>query len=127
MTETNDADPEAELPARRRFLLARLAGAIRRQEWFTVLVEIAVVVLGVVIGFQVTAWGQSRSDRAKERTYLRQIAADLRETERRLDAADARSAYPDLLPRRHFWAAERSPVLPRSRRAARCLDIRIND
>ena len=49
-------DPETEAPEpRHRFVLARLADGIRRQDWFTVLVEIAIVVLGVVIGFQVTA------------------------------------------------------------------------
>ena len=60
-------------PARRRFLLTRVADAVRRQDWFTVIVE-------VVIGFQVTDWGQRRADRAKEETYLRQLATDLRET-----------------------------------------------
>ena len=72
--------PEASGAPRRRFVLARLAEAVRRQDWFTVLVEVAVVVLGVVIGFQVTGWGQTRSDRAKEAVYLRQLSEDLRET-----------------------------------------------
>ena len=82
--------PEAEARApRRRFLLARLATAVRRQDWFTVLVEIAIVVLGVVIGFQVTAWGQGRADRAKEQVYLRQLAADLRETQREAARVDS--------------------------------------
>ena len=89
--ETHAPTPEAPgaPPPRRRFLLGRLAGAVRRQDWFTVLVEIAVVVLGVVIGFQVTAWGQARSDRAKEQTYLRQLAADLRQTQREAARVDS--------------------------------------
>lgn len=81
MTEPTDEASETELPPQRRFLLARLAGAVRRQDWFTVLVEIVVVVLGVIIGFQVSTWGQAQSDRARERAYLRQLAAELRETE----------------------------------------------
>ena len=89
-----DTPPPAPRPAPsgaapRRFLLARLAGAVRRQDWFTVLVEIAVVVLGVVIGFQVTAWGQARADRATEQTYLRQLAADLRQTQREAVRVDS--------------------------------------
>ena len=112
MTEPTDEAPEAEPQARRRLLLARLAEAVRRQDWFTVLVEIAVVVLGVVIGFQVTAWGQGQSDRAKEQTYLRQLLTDLRETERALDEADSglldteRAAN---LVHRAFYTPERPP------------------
>ena len=51
--------------------------------------ELAIVVLGVVIGFQVTSWGQARSDVAKEQTYLRQLAADLHETLRLAERADS--------------------------------------
>ena len=80
MTEPTDEASEAEPPTRRRFVLARLAEAVRRQDWFTVAVEVAVVVLGVVIGFQVTGWGQGRADRAKELVYLRQLTEDFRET-----------------------------------------------
>ena len=80
MTEPNAETSETRPPVRRRFVLARLAEAVRRQDWLTVLVEIAVVVLGVVIGFQVTAWGQGRADRAKEQFYLRQLTEDFRAT-----------------------------------------------
>ena len=58
MAETDETLTEPQSPARRRFAVARLAGAVRRQDWLTVVVEIAVVVIGVVIGFQVTAWGK---------------------------------------------------------------------
>ena len=77
----------SEMKPSRRLFFARLADAVRRQDWFTVIVEIAIVVLGVVIGFQVNDWGQRRADRAKEQAYLRQLAADLRETERAIDDA----------------------------------------
>ena len=94
-------DPEAEAPEpRRRFLLARLADAVRRQDWFTVLVEIAVVVLGVVIGFQVNAWGQARADRAAEQQALRQLRADLVETERAAERLAARMVPFERAPRR---------------------------
>ena len=80
-------------PRRPHSILGRLADGLRRQDWFTVAVEVAVVVIGVVIGFQVTAWGQARSDRAREQTYLRQIAADLQTAESRLDASIARNRH----------------------------------
>ena len=71
--------PEAEVPEpRRQYLLARLATALRRQDWLTVLVEIAVVVLGVVIGFQVNAWGAAQADERRGRAYTERLIADLR-------------------------------------------------
>ena len=68
-------------PRRPWTILGRLSQAVREQNWFAVVLEVAIVVLGVVIGFQVTGWGQARSDAAKEQVYLRQLAADLDETE----------------------------------------------
>ncbi|NNF57967.1 MAG: hypothetical protein HKN04_06965, partial [Rhodothermaceae bacterium] len=81
--------PPTPRPKRPWTILGRLAQAVREQNWFAVLLELAIVVLGVVIGFQVTAWGQARSDRVQERTYLRQLAADLAETERDIGRASA--------------------------------------
>ena len=93
--------------------LGRIARALREQNWAAVAVEIVIVVLGVVIGFQVTTWGQGRADRAKEQVYLRQLAADLRETERLMAEADsvmwpANLAVTALV--RSFRTAERPPV-----------------
>ena len=70
-------------------ILARLRRALRRQDWFAVVLEVMIVVLGVVIGFQVTAWGEVRSDVAREQTYLQQLVADLAETERIIAVEDS--------------------------------------
>lgn len=75
------ASPEPSAnPKRPWTILGRLSKAAREQNWFAVALELVIVVLGVVIGFQVTAWGQDRADRAREQVYLRQLAADLDET-----------------------------------------------
>jgi hypothetical protein len=85
---------------------------VHEQNWFAVGLEILIVVLGVVIGFQVTAWGQARADRAKEQVYLRQLAEDLRETERLATDADQfmvpRQREASLI-QRAFYTAERPP------------------
>ena len=70
--------PSTSPPRRAHTFLVRLAEAVREQNWFAVALELAIVVIGVVIGFQATAWGQARSDRAREREYLRSLVADLR-------------------------------------------------
>ena len=94
-----DPAPPAR-PSRAGTFLGRIAQTLREQSWTAVGVELVIVVLGVVIGFQVTAWGQARADRAKEQAYLRQLSRDLAETERLADDL-ARTMVPfERAPRR---------------------------
>jgi hypothetical protein len=58
-------------------ILRRLTTALRKQDWFTVLVEIMIVVLGVFIGIQVSNWNAARLDRAIERDTLIRLHADI--------------------------------------------------
>ena len=69
-------------------IFSRLKTAIRAQNWVAVTIEIVVVVLGVVIGFQITDWGARRADLAAEKSYLTQISADLLDTKRLQEAFD---------------------------------------
>jgi hypothetical protein len=57
-------------------IIARLRDALRRQDWFAVALEIAIVVLGVAIGFQVTEWGIARAEREEEQELLRGLRAE---------------------------------------------------
>ena len=66
-------------PPRPHTFLGRLRGALRRQDWATVVLEVLIVVLGVVIGFQVNAWGAERAERAREQVLLRGLRADFAE------------------------------------------------
>lgn len=54
-------------------ILRRLAVAIRRQDWFTVLIEIMIVVIGVVLALQVQQWAQDREERQTEAAYLSRL------------------------------------------------------
>ena len=65
----------------RRFRLA-----LQRQDWFAVALEILVVVLGVVVGFQVAEWGSERAARAEEQQLLRGLAAEFAEVSTGIDA-----------------------------------------
>ena len=80
--------------------LRRLAVALRRQAWPTVIIEFLLVVLGVLLALQLDNWNEQRKDRALFQDYLVQLQADLREdikqAERRIEAArslDERAAY----------------------------------
>ena len=58
-------------------ILRRLADAIREQNWFTVIVEILIVVVGIFIGLQVDDWNERRKDRLDERFYLERLHDDV--------------------------------------------------
>ncbi|MAL10117.1 MAG: hypothetical protein CMF74_10695 [Maricaulis sp.] len=58
-------------------ILARISRAIREQNWFAVAIEFVIVILGVVIGFQVTAWNAARASEARADDYLDRFVIDL--------------------------------------------------
>jgi len=50
-------------------ILRKLSDAIREQNWFTVVLEILVVVVGIYIGLQADEWNQTRKENQRaERT-----------------------------------------------------------
>lgn len=57
-------------------ILRRLATALRKQDWFTVLIETVIVIFGVFIGLQVNNWNEARTDRAKEAQVLQSLISD---------------------------------------------------
>lgn len=58
-------------------IIRRMADAIRTQNWFTVIIEILIVVIGIFLGLQVTEWNNERGDRNEERRYYGQLLLDL--------------------------------------------------
>ena len=58
-------------------ILRRLADAIREQNWFTVVLEVLIVVVGIFIGLQVDDWNQARKDRIDEQLFLTRLHDDL--------------------------------------------------
>lgn len=66
-------------------ILARLSHAIRTQNWFAVALEFVIVIAGVVIGFQVTAWNTQRETTARADILTARLIADLRDEQWRVD------------------------------------------
>jgi hypothetical protein len=58
-------------------ILRRLSNGIRQQDWFVVLIEILVLVIGVYIGLQVDDWKQTRQDRADEKEFIGRLHDDI--------------------------------------------------
>lgn len=58
----------------------RLAHALHRQDWFVVLLEIVIVVVGILIALEVQNWNDARLAQEEAADWRRQILADLNQT-----------------------------------------------
>ncbi len=58
-------------------ILSRIIHHLKTQNWTAVAIEFVIVIAGVVIGFQVTAWNETRRGEARGQAYLERIQSDL--------------------------------------------------
>ncbi|MEE2526594.1 DUF6090 family protein [Hyphobacterium sp. HN65] len=58
-------------------ILANLAKAIREQNYYAVFLEFVIVVVGVLLAFQISAWSANRANRALALDSLDRLASDL--------------------------------------------------
>ncbi|MEP7315339.1 MAG: hypothetical protein ABI667_01450 [Sphingomicrobium sp.] len=79
--------------------LARIAQRLRAHDWLAAAIEVAIVVLGIFLGFQVTEWNEKRQDRVREVSLMLNIARDLhedvKEMEENIRTASSRMASLD--------------------------------
>ena len=73
-------------------ILSRISKAIREQNWLAVAIEFVIVILGVVIGFQITAWNATRNAVALEQIYLERLHDDMVRSRTVLEDEIARSS-----------------------------------
>ena len=64
-------------------ILRRLSTALRKQDWFTVLIETLIVVFGVFLGLQLGNWNNARQENARAEQIIEQLIVDFSEIERR--------------------------------------------
>ncbi len=64
-------------------ILTSITQALRTQNWFAVIVEFIIVLAGVVIGFQISAWNEGRMERDREALLISRLSADFAEIETR--------------------------------------------
>jgi hypothetical protein len=61
-------------------ILRRFSANLKRQDWFALLLDLLIVVVGIYLGLQVDAWNSARQDRATERQYLERLLVDMEES-----------------------------------------------
>lgn len=55
----------------------RIADAIREQNWFTFIIEILIVVIGIFLGLHVSEWNEERQAREEEKRLVSQLQIEL--------------------------------------------------
>lgn len=58
-------------------IFKRFAEALRRHDWFQVVLELVIVVVGILIALQVDNWNEERKAREQGEVWRQQIIADL--------------------------------------------------
>jgi hypothetical protein len=58
-------------------ILRKIAQAIRSHDWFVVVVELLVVVIGLMMAFQVDRWRDAREESRQEQSYIEHLRADI--------------------------------------------------
>jgi hypothetical protein len=61
-------------------LLRRFTEHVRKQNWFAVVLDLIVVVVGIYIGLQADAWMSTKEDRDLEVEYLKRLISDMEES-----------------------------------------------
>ncbi len=58
-------------------ILDNISRALKEQNWLAAGVEFVIVIAGVVIGFQINAWNESRIEHEQERKLIARLAAEV--------------------------------------------------
>ncbi len=61
-------------------ILRRLTENIKTQNWFAVVLDFIIVVVGVFVGLQVSNWNDVKKDELSREYYLERLASDLSQT-----------------------------------------------
>ena len=72
-------------------IIRRFAAALRRQDWFTVLIEIAIVFIGIFLGLQADDWAEERQNRQREQAALERLFFEAQNAHELLLAVSART------------------------------------
>jgi len=68
-------------------LIRRLAGYLRNDNWFTIILELVVVVVGLFLAFQLDRWYETQRSKSDLQAHLQSLTEDFTENENRLATA----------------------------------------
>ena len=66
-------------------ILQQMATALRQRDWFTVVIELLIVVLGVFLGLQAQQWSSERAEARQHARYFERLQTDFAAIDARID------------------------------------------
>src|SRR3954467_14229839 len=72
------------IPTTKKARLVRLSDALRARDWLGLVLELAVVTIGVLLAFQIEQWGQRRHQAREERDFLERLYGENQASAREL-------------------------------------------
>ena len=82
-------------------IIQRMARFMRQHDWFAVVVEVLVVIVGLMLAFQLDRWWEQRGEHAQEAEYVARLIADIKtdipNIESAIELAGLRREMADLL------------------------------
>ena len=82
-------------------LIRNIGEHFRKQDWFSVCVEIIVVIVGLFMAFQLDRWWEQRGDRQQEQAYIQrlvtEVETDIESITYAIKLAEVRQGFAELL------------------------------
>ncbi len=82
-------------------LIRNIGEHVRKQDWFSVSVEIIVVIVGLFMAFQLDRWWEQRGERQQERQYIQrlvtEVETDIKAITYAVNLAQVRQGFVELL------------------------------
>jgi hypothetical protein len=73
-----------EAPTAKKARLMRISNALRARDWLGLVLELAVVTIGVLLAFEIEQWGQRRNQARQERDFLERFYVENQASTREL-------------------------------------------
>jgi hypothetical protein len=73
-----------ETPTAKKARLVRVSNALRARDWLGLVLELAVVTIGVLLAFEIEQWGQRRNQARQERDFLERFYVENQASAREL-------------------------------------------
>lgn len=92
--------------------MTQFSQAVKAINWRHALGELTLIVVGVLVALAANSWWEDRRDRQRERAYLQQLLADVRETQNRLEYSLSGDSIIESQAARFLEAADTATAAP---------------
>jgi len=104
-------------------ILRRVTEHVKDQNWFAVLLDFLIVVVGILIAFQITEWNEDRINGENRERYIEELIKDLELAVAEIDETIAHAQMRVDAGHYLFGGGDEPPVTPTFRRMTKMFDV----